>query len=931
MKKRILVFFVLLSSIIGLRAQKLVIHHPGGTTTDVELSQQPRIEFQGDRVVVKLPKQDLDFASTDILRLTYRGSSLGDVNCDGEKGLADVMAMANYILGLKPAVFNAAAADVNGDKKVDITDVSRAIDGIVSDTDSRAEKADGSSQGIGDAFYVCRNNGEFNAFFREDVDSIAYSHYDADSVYYDVNVTQLVYTPDSLYRIPLTAVVDVDFCVNDITVSDDYLPVSEDGYTIVSADIEEGRYVLEFNGTVPQIEEGSVMTIIGDDISEMIRVLDVQINGQQVTLTSQKASMGDVFTSGSFTLSTEQLASASRSADFTPDGQRVYYPVEVSYYDEGNHRHSLSRRSPRKIEFEHNLYHYTIDYSGHDFYKNNYMRLYLETCRLDFDLSLIISCNFNSVGEGLDKWRKGELAMQKSVIRGSVDTDFMLRFDASGSKREDLDEIMLKKNLHKPITAKFVVAGVPVVVVMNTHLLADGSYDAEGNFSAYAGFATSTSAELGCSWSQAVGLKPYASFSNTFTMHDPTIEGSAHLEEKVSVFPRITFSVYGLLGPTFDIKPYLRQTLDLGFCDDVIASTGKDFYGAEYNLYAGYDAAVGLSFLSVAGNEPFVKSPSWKVAEAHVYEAPKKIKFEKASSETAVPDQPIDVSFRVTDYLHILKRDCNAALPMTVKFETNSGTLEHDFVSVDTSTGLATVTWTPDDVSTDGKDAYILAMMHDHNGRVTIADRWTPKKGETTCPDANHPHWIDLGLPSGTKWACCNVGASAPEQYGSFYAWGETNTKSVYNGVTYSYYNGSDTDGDGNIDENLSVVNIGSDIAGTQYDVATTNWGEQWQIPTSTQWEELIDNCTIKWITQDDINGREFTGPNGTAIFLPVAGVRIGWEYYDKGGYGNYWSSTLKEGEKYKLNAYGLHFGKNDMLWRYFGRDGGFSIRPVLK
>ncbi|MBR6828071.1 MAG: hypothetical protein IKM76_07965, partial [Prevotella sp.] len=78
MKKRILVFFVLLSSIIGLRAQKLVIHHPGGTTTDVELSQQPRIEFQGDRVVVKLPKQDLDFASTDILRLTYRGSSLGD-------------------------------------------------------------------------------------------------------------------------------------------------------------------------------------------------------------------------------------------------------------------------------------------------------------------------------------------------------------------------------------------------------------------------------------------------------------------------------------------------------------------------------------------------------------------------------------------------------------------------------------------------------------------------------------------------------------------------------------------------------------------------------------------------------------------------------------------------------------------------------------
>ena len=856
-----------------LRAQTLVIHHSGGTTTEVELSQQPRIEFLDDRVVVKLPGEEMDFASTDVLRLTYRGSLRGDVNCDGELAISDVMSMAKYVVGMKPAVFNTAAGDMNGDGKVDITDVSLAIEGLVSGTTPQVVMPTENSQGVGDAFYVNRNDDKFIAFFREDVDSVAYSHYDADSAYYDVNVTQLVYTPDSLYRIPLTSIDNVDFCVNDITVSEDYLPVSEDGYTIVSADVTEGRYVLEFNGEVPQIEEGSVMTIIGDDISEMIRVQSVQRNGQQVTLTSQKASMGDVFTSGSFTLSTEQLATASRSVDFTSDGQRVYYPVEVSYYDEANHRHRVSRRSPRKIDFNHNLYHYTIDYSGHEFYKNNYMRLYLETCRLDFDLSLVISCNFNNVGEGLDNWRKGELAMQKSVIRGSVDTDFMLRFDASGSKKEDLEEIMLKKNLHKPITAKFIVAGVPVVVVMNTHLLADGSYEAEGNFSAYAGFATSTSAELGCSWSQAAGLKPYGSFNSSFTMHDPTIEGSAHLEEKVSVFPRITFSVYGLLGPTFDIKPYLRQTLDLGLYDNLIASTEKDFYAAEYNLYAGYDAAVGLSFLSVAGNEPFVKSPSRNVAEAHVYEAPKKIEFEKASSETAVPDKPIDVSFRVTDYLHILKRECSAAFPMTVKFETNSGTLEHDFVSVDTSTGLATVRWTPGKESEDDKDTYIVAMLHDHNGRVITVDSWTPKKGETSCPDENHPHWIDLGLPSGTQWRCCNEGASTPEAYGGYYTFGQVSSA-----------------------------------------------------PTFEQIKELISNTTSVWTTQNGVNGRKFTGPNGGTIFLPAAGDRLEGEFYAVGSYGDYWSST-PDGEDC---TYDLYFDSDGAYWgNFYYHSDGLTVRPV--
>jgi hypothetical protein len=198
----------------------------------------------------------------------------------------------------------------------------------------------------------------------------------------------------------------------------------------------------------------------------------------------------------------------------------------------------------------------------------------------------------------------------------------------------------------------------------------------------------------------------------------------------------------------------------------------------------------------------------------------------------------------------------------------------------------------------------------------------------TTCPDANHPHMIDLGLPSGTKWACCNVGASTPEGYGNYYAWGETQPKSVYNEVTYSYFTGQDTDGDGWIEENFSVVNIGSDIAGTGYDAATVKWGAPWCMPSFTQIKEMLDNTTSTWTTRNGVNGRKFTGPNGGTIFLPAAGHRSGGELYDAGSFGYYWSSTLLEGDP--SGAYGLDFLFGGAYWDADGyRSPGRSVRPV--
>lgn len=185
------------------------------------------------------------------------------------------------------------------------------------------------------------------------------------------------------------------------------------------------------------------------------------------------------------------------------------------------------------------------------------------------------------------------------------------------------------------------------------------------------------------------------------------------------------------------------------------------------------------------------------------------------------------------------------------------------------------------------------------------------------CPDNNHPHAIDLGLPSGTKWACCNVGASSPYNYGGYYAWGETKTKSVYNWNTYQYYN-----------DDTGIVFIGSNIAGTKYDAATTNWGKSWRIPSLPEIAELHNNTTSEWRTLKGVNGRVFTGRYGGTIFLPAAGYRWGDSVYTEGDWCTYRTSTIFGDDKYR--AFGWDVGQyNEGCNNGYIHYAGLSVRPV--
>ena len=185
---------------------------------------------------------------------------------------------------------------------------------------------------------------------------------------------------------------------------------------------------------------------------------------------------------------------------------------------------------------------------------------------------------------------------------------------------------------------------------------------------------------------------------------------------------------------------------------------------------------------------------------------------------------------------------------------------------------------------------------------------FTTEQSSSTSNTENGHQYVDLGLS--VKWATCNVGTTKPEGYGDYFAWGETRSKSYYNGSSYSYY------------DNPTTLPLSADAA-------RANWGGKWRMPTIDEFDELRNNCTWKWTTQNGVNGYKVTSnSNGNYIFLPAAGYRDLGSLYGAGDYGYYWSSSAY-GPNYSTTALYMYFYST---WKERKNDykaAGRSVRPV--
>ena len=201
--------------------------------------------------------------------------------------------------------------------------------------------------------------------------------------------------------------------------------------------------------------------------------------------------------------------------------------------------------------------------------------------------------------------------------------------------------------------------------------------------------------------------------------------------------------------------------------------------------------------------------------------------------------------------------------------------------------------------------------------------------------------YVDLGLPSGIKWAKRNLGASKPSDYGNYYTWGETEPKAEYTWATYKWMQTGQSDwkhitkytiADGKTegiwyDAGGNFVGDNKTTLEAADDAATRKLGSPWRMPTMIELQELIDHCTWTWTTQDGKNGYEVKGTNGNSIFLPAAGYREGSELNGAGSWGRYWSSSLSTGRSF--NARVLYFRSDGHAWNDTSRYPGFTVRPV--
>ncbi len=192
---------------------------------------------------------------------------------------------------------------------------------------------------------------------------------------------------------------------------------------------------------------------------------------------------------------------------------------------------------------------------------------------------------------------------------------------------------------------------------------------------------------------------------------------------------------------------------------------------------------------------------------------------------------------------------------------------------------------------------------------------------------------VDLGLPSGIKWASCNIGAESMSDYGNYFAWGEVKTKENYSWRTYKYakkssdkltkYCTNSSYGYNGFEDNKRTLELGDDAA-------YALWGGTWHMPTDDEWSELVNNCTWTWTTQNNVNGYLVTSnTNSNSIFLPAAGCYKGTAFNDAGSIGYYWSADLRLNSRYAIS---LTFTLDShSVGGRLDRCYGLSVRPVCQ
>lgn len=737
------------------------------------------------------------------------------------------------------------------------------------------------------AFYIYRNDGGFNAFLINEVVRMGFSPVGEDSVTCDHNVVHEIETVDSLYRIPVAAIDSVSFITPETVVKPNAIDISDlvDKYLV-----EQQGLSLLFKSDFPANALSVGDKVFTTNTSEIIpcgfigSVSSIEPNGELTTINCDLLYPDEVFDSYYCVFEDDEddgmETRAEESTDVPQTTPFIKYTFDIAKIKEDFDLETsdLSGDMSENMLFKNQQP--SARYSSENKIKFTGVLIADKKLGNYFKLSYVFTDNFNvnmtgsyhMEGQCSGSTRTKNIATPWTFMYPSVDYDIYAKIYGD-FQCEDFKfggTLIVSGSFEGNIDSKkdedaFLKSKVPTVKFIPAN---SGNFIGDGTIS----FQLEPDIDMSFPVPNAIGA--YSSSRIKLIMNDDNCPQMSIDDMKKGT----------------DGYDYLMTLNDIEIVGDVNGTTrGFKGFHKDYPRQITYAVWEKDSYESTFINENYMKVP------AFIKNNEKK---KDVLSTTAVGKVFVPVKV-------------GAALKQNDE-SLNYQAYHEKFHSVLTDYTV--------DFSGKKTDEMEEVPMVKWCG-IELQARFDDFK----CDNDNHPHAVDLGLPSGTKWCCMNVDASQPHEYGGYYAWGDLVPERPVTDFFYkqnnSYHHGI-------------RHHWGSDISGTEHDVATVRMGNKWRTPTHKEVEEMWKHCTFSFVRVHGVKGFIFMGPNGNKIFLPGAGhIEYGGNEFRNYGQADYWTSTSHEtNDEY---AWGLLLkdptgGIEEQYPTPYPKDNGLYVRPVL-
>lgn len=478
------------------------------------------------------------------------------------------------------------------------------------------------------------------------------------------------------------------------TINPDYVPIDWSQAKLTHCDPEKGLY--SFSGSDASLKNGSVI-IIDADTMQYIAVVKKATSSEGTTLVETvRGDLCDLFANTSFILSTSKMNQVR-------SGAKVYYPESISYTDDDGVRHTIPWAEATRADNSHrltgHLWNGKLDLTDETLFRSDYCRIYLKEALFSIDIDLNLEFSFSArskqdASSGIDRQYRSRALTFKGSIDGTFIANQRLQLDISGSGKYNKGYTLIKHRLFPPVTVTFNVGFAIIPVVLNSDFYGGCDIEAEGRISAYAGYKDKAVGSLGFDWEQGSGIHPIHTFTNDLQLTYPTVEGKGKITGQVYCFPRIRTLIYGLIGPSFDFRPYNKLVIEGGFHKELLSSS-NDYCAWSLSDYIGMDLAVGISLSAFnfknyeVGHDPLCE---FNLFNTLLYRSPKDMRLVETESQKIEAGKNNSIRFEIYDMNHLTGSEILTPLPQIVKFDA-PGLLKSKYGIA--KKGIVSAEWTP--------------------------------------------------------------------------------------------------------------------------------------------------------------------------------------------------------------------------------------------